>query len=38
MMPVYLVIAVIAAVFALMGLHTVLTKQKIPCGALLFPC
>lgn len=38
MMPVYLVIAVLAAAFALMGLQTVLTKQKIPRGALLFPC
>lgn len=37
MMSVYLVVAVIADVFALMDLQTVLTKHP-PCGALLFPC
>lgn len=36
-MPVYLVIAVVAAVFALMGLHTVLTKQKNPLWGAVVP-
>lgn len=36
-MPIYLIIIIIIAVFALMGMQTVLTKQKSPLWGIIIP-
>ena len=36
-MPIYLIIVIIVAVFALMGLQTILTKRKSPLWGIIIP-
>lgn len=36
-MPIYLIIVIIVAVFALMGVQTILTKRKSPLWGIIIP-